>query len=94
LKVVPAFSSKRASVTCVLQKDGETPDSLQGCRLIGLYLGALVAGASMRGDFEERLKAVLEEVTKCDGESILFIDEVHTVVGTGAAQGSMHASNL
>lgn len=73
---------------------GDVPDSLQDCRLIGLDLGALVAGASMRGEFEERLKAVLEEVTKSDGEIILFIDEMHTVVGAGAAQGSMDASNL
>lgn len=74
--------------------DGDVPDSLRDCRLIGLDLGALVAGASMRGEFEERLKAVLEEVTNSDGEIILFIDEMHTVVGAGAAQGSMDASNL
>ena len=73
---------------------GDVPDSLQNCKLIGLDLGALVAGASMRGEFEERLKAVLEEVTQSDGEIILFIDEMHTVVGAGAAQGSMDASNL
>jgi len=73
---------------------GDVPDSLQDCRLIGLDLAALIAGASMRGEFEERLKAVLEEVTKSDGEIILFIDEMHTVVGAGAAQGSMDASNL
>ena len=74
--------------------DGDVPESLRDCRLIGLDMGALVAGASMRGEFEERLKAVLEEVTKSDGEIILFIDEMHTVVGAGAAQGSMDASNL
>jgi ATP-dependent Clp protease ATP-binding subunit ClpB len=73
---------------------GDVPDSLKGCKLIGLDLAALVAGASMRGEFEERLKAVLEEVTKSEGEIILFIDEMHTVVGAGAAQGSMDASNL
>lgn len=73
---------------------GDVPDSLKGCKLIGLDLGALVAGATMRGEFEERLKAVLEEVTKSDGEIILFIDEMHTVVGAGSAQGSMDASNL
>ena len=73
---------------------GDVPDSLQDCRLIGLDLGALVAGASLRGEFEERLKAVLEEVTKSDGEIILFIDEMHTVVGAGASSGSMDASNL
>lgn len=74
---------------------GDVPDSLKPpCRLIGLDLGALVAGAKMRGEFEERLKSVLEEVTKSDGEIILFIDEMHTVVGAGAAEGSMDASNL
>eukprot|EP00529_Nitzschia_sp_RCC80_P005139 CAMPEP_0113490790 /NCGR_PEP_ID=MMETSP0014_2-20120614/27226_1 /TAXON_ID=2857 /ORGANISM="Nitzschia sp." /LENGTH=1022 /DNA_ID=CAMNT_0000384569 /DNA_START=217 /DNA_END=3285 /DNA_ORIENTATION=+ /assembly_acc=CAM_ASM_000159 len=73
---------------------GDVPDTLKGCRLIGLDLAALVAGASMRGEFEERLKAVLEEVTNSEGEIILFIDEMHTVVGAGAAQGSMDASNL
>lgn len=73
---------------------GDVPDTLKQCKLIGLDLGALVAGASMRGEFEERLKAVLEEVTQSDGEIILFIDEMHTVVGAGAAQGSMDASNL
>jgi len=73
---------------------GDVPDSLQGCRLIGLDLAALVAGATMRGEFEERLKAVIEEVTKSEGEIIMFIDEMHTVVGAGAAQGSMDASNL
>jgi ATP-dependent Clp protease ATP-binding subunit ClpB len=64
---------------------GDVPDSLKGCRLIGLDLAALVAGATMRGEFEERLKAVLEEVTKSDGEIILFIDEMHTVVGAGVS---------
>lgn len=73
---------------------GDVPESLKNCRLIGLDLGALVAGATMRGEFEERLKAVLEEVTKSDGEIVLFIDEMHTVVGAGSAQGSMDASNL
>jgi ATP-dependent Clp protease ATP-binding subunit ClpB len=64
---------------------GDVPDSLRGCRLIGLDMGALVAGASLRGEFEERLKAVLEEVTNSDGEIILFIDEMHTVVGAGVS---------
>eukprot|EP00547_Thalassionema_nitzschioides_P004690 CAMPEP_0194217664 /NCGR_PEP_ID=MMETSP0156-20130528/21914_1 /TAXON_ID=33649 /ORGANISM="Thalassionema nitzschioides, Strain L26-B" /LENGTH=911 /DNA_ID=CAMNT_0038946777 /DNA_START=305 /DNA_END=3040 /DNA_ORIENTATION=- len=74
---------------------GDVPDSLKPpCRLMGLDLGQLVAGATMRGEFEERLKSVLEEVTKSDGEIVLFIDELHTLVGAGAAQGSMDASNL
>lgn len=67
---------------------GDVPDSLQGCRLIALDLAALVAGATMRGEFEERLKAVLEEVTKSDGEIVLFIDEMHTVVGAGVSVDS------
>lgn len=74
--------------------DGDVPDSLKGCKLVGLDMGALVAGATMRGEFEERLKAVLEEVTKSEGEIVLFIDEMHNLVGAGAAQGSMDASNL
>jgi ATP-dependent Clp protease ATP-binding subunit ClpB len=74
---------------------GDVPDTLKPpCRLIGLDMGALIAGAKMRGEFEERLKAVLEEVTKSEGEIVLFIDEMHTVVGAGAAGGSMDASNL
>jgi ATP-dependent Clp protease ATP-binding subunit ClpB len=73
---------------------GDVPDTLKDCKLIGLDLGALVAGATMRGEFEERLKAVLEEVMNSNGEIVLFIDEMHTVVGAGAAQGSMDASNL
>jgi ATP-dependent Clp protease ATP-binding subunit ClpB len=87
---------KTAVVEGIAQRmiDGDVPDSLKNSRLIGLDLGALVAGASMRGEFEERLKAVLEEVTGSNGEIILFIDEMHTVVGAGAAQGSMDASNL
>merc|ERR1719162_781776 len=74
---------------------GDVPDTLKPpCKLIGLDMGALVAGASMRGEFEERLKAVVDEVQKSDGEIVLFIDEMHTLVGAGAAQGSMDASNL
>eukprot|EP00563_Minutocellus_polymorphus_P000529 CAMPEP_0181038774 /NCGR_PEP_ID=MMETSP1070-20121207/10110_1 /TAXON_ID=265543 /ORGANISM="Minutocellus polymorphus, Strain NH13" /LENGTH=848 /DNA_ID=CAMNT_0023116571 /DNA_START=40 /DNA_END=2586 /DNA_ORIENTATION=- len=73
---------------------GDVPDSLKNNRLIGLDLGALVAGAKFRGEFEERLKDVLKEVEDHAGEIILFIDEMHTVVGAGAAEGSMDASNL
>jgi len=74
---------------------GDVPDTLKPpCRLIGLDMGALVAGATMRGEFEERLKSVIDEVQKSDGEIVLFIDEMHTVVGAGAASGSMDASNL
>ena len=74
--------------------NGDIPESLREKSLLSLDLGALIAGAKFRGEFEERLKAVLAEVTASDGESILFIDEMHTIVGAGAAEGSMDASNL
>jgi len=73
---------------------GDTPRGLQNKRLVALDLGALVAGAKYRGEFEERLKAVLKEVTDSEGEILLFIDELHTVVGAGAAEGSLDASNM
>ena len=73
---------------------GDIPEGLQNKRIVSLDLGALVAGAKFRGEFEERLKAVLKEVSSADGEIILFIDELHTVVGAGAAEGSMDASNM
>ena len=73
---------------------GDVPDSLKGRKLLALDLGALVAGAKFRGEFEERLKAVISEVQKAEGQIILFIDELHTLVGAGASEGSMDASNL
>jgi ATP-dependent Clp protease ATP-binding subunit ClpB len=73
---------------------GDVPETLKDRRLLVLDLGALVAGAKFRGEFEERLKAVLSEVSALEGEIILFIDEMHTIVGAGAAEGAMDASNL
>ncbi|MDA0306186.1 MAG: ATP-dependent chaperone ClpB [Proteobacteria bacterium] len=73
---------------------GDVPENLKTKRLMALDLGALIAGAKFRGEFEERLKAVLGEVTASAGEVIMFIDEMHTIVGAGAAEGSMDASNL
>jgi len=74
--------------------DGDVPESLKKKRLVALDLGAMVAGAKFRGEFEERLKAVLKEVTASNGEIILFIDEMHTLVGAGKAEGSMDAGNM
>jgi ATP-dependent Clp protease ATP-binding subunit ClpB len=73
---------------------GDVPESLKNKRLLSLDLGSLVAGAKYRGEFEERLKGVINEVTKSEGQIILFIDELHTIVGAGASEGSMDASNL
>ncbi len=74
--------------------NGDVPEGLLNKQLIALDIGALVAGAKYRGQFEERLKAVLKEVTDSDGQIILFIDEIHTVVGAGATEGAMDASNM
>ena len=73
---------------------GDIPETLRDRRIVALDLGALIAGAKFRGEFEDRLKAVLKEVSEKQGELILFIDEIHTLVGAGAAQGSMDASNM
>ncbi|MDE5614498.1 MAG: ATP-dependent chaperone ClpB [Treponemataceae bacterium] len=73
---------------------GDVPESLKDKRLLSLDMGSLVAGAKFRGEFEERLKAVITEVVKSEGQIILFIDELHTIVGAGASEGSMDASNL
>ncbi len=72
----------------------DVPDSLKGRRVVALDMGALVAGSKFRGEFEERLKAVMDEVRQARGEVVLFIDEIHTVVGAGAAEGAIDASNM
>jgi len=72
----------------------DVPDSLKGRRVVALDMGSLVAGSKFRGEFEERLKAVIDEVRQAQGEIILFIDEIHTVVGAGAAEGAIDASNM
>jgi ATP-dependent Clp protease ATP-binding subunit ClpB len=74
--------------------DGDVSESLKNRRLVALDMGALIAGAKYRGEFEDRLKAVLKEVEKAEGEVILFIDELHTLVGAGASEGAMDASNM
>src|SRR3990172_1805602 len=73
---------------------GDVPDMLKDRRVLSLDMGALVAGSKFRGEFEERLKAVIDEIKRAQGEIILFIDELHTVVGAGAAQGALDASNI
>ena len=87
---------KTAIVEGVSQRiiNGDVPSALQNRQLISLDMGSLLAGAKYRGEFEERIKNVLKKVKKSDGKIILFIDEIHTVVGAGASGGSLDASNL
>src|SRR5213075_558105 len=74
--------------------DGDVPEGLKDKRIVALDMGQLVAGTKFRGEFEERLKAVLKEVTSSEGQVIMFIDEIHTIVGAGAAEGAMDAGNM
>ncbi len=87
---------KTAIVEGIAQKivDGNVPDSMRGKTILSLDMGALIAGTKFRGEFEERLKSVMDEIRKAEGKIILFIDELHTVIGAGAAEGAMDASNL
>ena len=87
---------KTAAVEGLAQRiaKGDVPDSLKNKKIFALDMGALIAGAKYRGEFEERLKAVLDEVKKSDGEIIMFIDEIHNIVGAGKTEGSMDAGNL
>lgn len=73
---------------------GDVPENLKNKQLFSLDMGALVAGAKYKGEFEERLKSVINEVTKSDGNIILFIDEIHTLVGAGKGEGAMDAANI
>jgi len=87
---------KTAIVEGIAQRiiDGNVPDSMRGKKILSLDMGALVAGTKFRGEFEERLKSVIDEVKKAEGKIILFIDELHLVMGAGAAEGAMDASNM
>ncbi len=89
-------TGKTAIVEGLAQRivEGDVPEGLRGKKVVGLDVGALVAGSKYRGEFEDRLKAVLKEIIESEGEIILFIDEMHTLVGAGAAEGAMDASNM
>ena len=74
--------------------DGDIPENLRDKQIFALDMGALIAGAKYKGEFEERLKAVIKEVTNSEGDIVLFIDEIHTLVGAGGGQGAMDAANI
>lgn len=94
--VGPPGTGKTAIVEGVAQRivDGSVPDSLINCHLFCLDMGAMIAGTKFRGEFEERLKGVVDEIVGSNGGVILFIDEIHTIVGAGASEGAMDAANL
>src|SRR5204863_1191970 len=73
---------------------GDVPESLRDRRLVALDIGAMVAGSKYRGEFEDRLKAVLKEIADAEGQIVVFIDELHTIVGAGAAEGAVDAGNM
>ncbi|MFN2261833.1 MAG: AAA family ATPase, partial [Psychroflexus sp.] len=73
---------------------GDVPENLKSKKIYSLDMGALIAGAKYKGEFEERLKAVIKEVTTSDGDIVLFIDEIHTLVGAGGGEGAMDAANI
>jgi len=94
LRVIQILSRRTKNNPVLIGEAGDVPEILMGKRVVSLDLGGMIAGSRFRGEFEERLKAAIEEIQRSEGEIILMIDELHTVVGAGAAQGAMDASNM